>query len=373
MLGSAIARRTSSSLFIFVLAFLPPSLSHPQCLDFQPPFEETSLPYCSEYTEFGCCSPADVASSQEQVSEVLASLTQPERLTCEDYLKNTSCLPCSPYAAHIYETEGGSEPRSFPELCGSYCREVYRHCRSPVLALLGLEPWKDGLVSQNPQNEEELAEDAEAFCQFYLPYNDSAYCYPRVLNGPVIEGFSTEQVGELGCICGQPVASGLRNPIAAVHSGDGSGRLFIAEQIGVVLVLDKNNNLLPEPFLDLRADVLTSSWKGDERGLLGLAFHPNYPETGLLYMYYSSTVGGNHYSKVSEFSVDRDNPNTANVSSERVLLSLSQPRSNHNGGQLLFKDGYLLVFLGDGGGGGDPFRNGLDLYVCSISPSRGIG
>jgi len=225
-----------------------------------------------------------------------------------------------------------------------------------------LHPWREGLVSKYPRDEEELARDAQAFCEHYVP-EDSPYCYPRVLDGPDIEGFSTEQVGELGCICGQPVATGLRNPLAAVHAGDGSGRLFIAEQIGVVRVLDRDNNLLPEPFLDIRSDVLTSSRKGDERGLLGMAFHPNYAENGLFYVYYSSRTDGSHHSIVSEFHVNEDDPNTANLTSQRVLLSLSQPHSNNNGGQLLFKDGYLLVFLGDGGGGWDTFQNGQNLYV----------
>ena len=349
------------SVFVWplLLALLVPcSRSHPQCLDSQPPFMERSLSYCKEYAEFGCCVAGDETGVGERVETALENLSDQQRDLCEVYLKNISCLPCSPYAAHIFETEGGGEARSFPELCGWYCRESYISCRSPLLSLLGLAPWEDGLVSRVPESQGELEKDAESFCSHYIP-EDSAYCYPEVLDGPEVEGFSTEQVGELGCLCGEPVARGLRNPLAAVHAGDGSGRLFIAEQIGVVHILDRDHNLLPEPFLDI--NVLTSSREGDERGLLGLAFHPNHSENGLFYVYYSASIDGRHFSVLSEFKVNASNENMTDHDSERELLRLSQPYSNHNGGQLLFKDGYLLVFLGDGGRGGDPLNSGLDL------------
>ena len=343
---------------ILLVLLLPPSLPHPQCLDFQPPFEESTLSYCTEYAAFGCCVSVDEADIRGKVDSVMAGLADSERQLCGEHLKNISCLTCSPYAAHIFETEGGGDPRAFPELCGSYCRDVYLSCRSALLALLDLRPWEDGLVSEQPQDLQELERDAETFCNRYIP-EDSPYCYPRVLDGPEIDGFLTEQVGELGCLCGQPVASGLRNPVAAVHAGDGSGRLFIVEQIGVIHILDRERNLLPEPFLDI--DVLTTSRKGDERGLLGLAFHPNHSENGLFYIYYSISINNRHHSRVSEFRVNASNIDVWDPDSEHVLLSVSQPFSNHNGGQLLFKDGYLLVFFGDGGSARDPLGNGMNL------------
>ena len=348
----------SATLSVLLALLLPCSWSHPQCLDSQPPFSESGISYCKEYSDFGCCVVANETSAREKVEAQLADLSESQRELCEIYLRNISCLPCSPYAAHIYETEGGGEPRAFPELCGSYCRESYVNCRAPLLALLGLRPWEEGLVSEQPESQQQLEEDAETFCKQVIP-EDSSYCYPEVLDGPEIEGFSTEQVGELGCLCGDPVARGLRNPLAAVHAGDGSGRLFIVEQIGVIHVLDKDRNLLPEPFLDI--NVLTSAREGDERGLLGLAFHPNHSENGLFYVYYSSSVGGSHYSILSEFRVNSSDGNITEPDSEREVLRLVQPYSNHNGGQLLFKDGYLLVFLGDGGRGGDPLNSGLNL------------
>ena len=357
---------TTVLLLALLALIFRPSLPHPQCLDFEPPFKESAVSYCSEYRDFGCCVAASDQAAQERVRRVLANASEPQHQLCAPYLKNISCVSCSPYVAHIYETEGGAEPRTFPELCGSYCREVYKSCRGPLLDMLGLKRLQQSPVSSGPESEEGLASEARAFCEHYIPA-DSPYCYPRVLDGPSLEGFSTEQVGKLGCICGQPVAGGLRNPLAAVPVGDGSGRLFIVEQIGVVRVLDRDNNNLTQPFLDITASVLTSSNKGDERGLLGLAFHPNHSTNGLFYVYYSTTSEGSHHSTVSEFRISSEDTNIADPTSERVVLSISQPFGNHNGGQLLFLDGYLLVFLGDGGAGGDPRGHGLNLYVSIIT------
>jgi len=206
---------------------------------------------------------------------------------------------------------------------------------------------------------EELLNYSKSFCAEQIPV-ESPYCYPRVLDGPQLPGFTTQSEGNLGCVCALPVATGLRNPIAAVHAGDGSGRLFIVEQIGEIHVLLANNTLLSEPFLDISDRVLISANKGDERGLLGLAFHPEFQENGRFFVhYYTSNAKG----RISEFHLQDHIPNIADASSERIILSISQPLATHNGGQLLFKDGYLLVFLGDGGGAGDRFGtigNGQD-------------
>ena len=343
-------------------ALLRISYTHPQCLDSQPPFTDLEMTYCSEYSDFGCCTGRYDGRAQLDTDLALKKLSSDEdKEICKEYLKNISCLSCSPYAAHIFETEDSNgTKREFPHLCRSYCIEVYSKCHLGLMRLFKLFPWRDGLVTKRPKTQEQLDIDAMTFCDHYIPI-DSPYCYPQVLDGPNIEGFSTEQVGELGCLCGEPVASGLRNPLAAVHAGDGSGRLFIVEQIGVIHILDREGNLLPEPFLDITDRVIDISRRGDERGLLGLAFHPNYSTNGLFYVYYSTSISTRHYSRVSEFNISYNDSNRAMVDSERVIIQVRQPFSNHNGGQLLFYDGYLLVFLGDGGSTRDPFGHGQNL------------
>ena len=351
----------SASLFIGLVAtLLPFSSPHPQCLDFQPPFEDDRITYCDEYEDFGCCSRGRDRRVQKRV-EFIRDLMRlpPERSyeECEPYLRNVSCLRCSPYAAHIFDTENGGMARRFPTLCRSYCEEAFQKCHPILMRMFRLQIQDYGYLKR--PSTEELLNYSKGFCAEQIPV-ESPYCYPRVLDGPQLPGFTTQSEGNLGCVCALPVATGLRNPIAAIHAGDGSGRLFIVEQIGEIHVLLANNTLLSEPFLDISDRVLISANKGDERGLLGLAFHPEFQENGRFFVhYYTSNAKG----RISEFHLQDLNPDMANVSSERILLTISQPRANHNGGQLLFKDGYLLVFLGDGGGAGDRFGtigNGQD-------------
>ncbi|MFB3786306.1 MAG: sorbosone dehydrogenase family protein [bacterium] len=162
----------------------------------------------------------------------------------------------------------------------------------------------------------------------------------------------------------EPVAGGLTAPVAGAHAGDGRGRIFVAEQTGRVRIIE-NGVLREDPFLDVRDKLVRISPAYDERGLLGLAFHPLYAENGRFFVYYSAPGGiGNHHSVVAEYHVSADDPNRA-ASDERVILTVDQPESNHNGGNLVFgPDGYLYIGLGDGGGAGDrhgTIGNGQDV------------
>ena len=151
----------------------------------------------------------------------------------------------------------------------------------------------------------------------------------------------------------EPVITGLSSPVDITHAGDGSGRLFIVLQGGRIVIFDGVQILSP-PFLDITS--LVSS--GGERGLLGAAFHPNYVGNGFFYVSYTDTTGA---SVIARYSVSLD-PNRAGPASGVIILTIPQPFSNHNGGQLHFgPDGYLYIGVGDGGSGGDPQNNGQDL------------
>jgi uncharacterized protein (TIGR03437 family) len=153
------------------------------------------------------------------------------------------------------------------------------------------------------------------------------------------------------------VATGLVSPVLAIGAGDGSGRLFIVEQAGRIRVL-ANGALLPAAFLDIRARVRS----GGEMGLLGLAFHPRFAENGRLFVNYTRTSAAGLETVIAEFSVPAASPNSADVASERTLLTYGQPFDNHNGGMIAFgPDGYLYIASGDGGAGGDPQGHGQNL------------
>ena len=152
----------------------------------------------------------------------------------------------------------------------------------------------------------------------------------------------------------ESVVSGLDSPIAVKHAGDGSGNLFIVEQGGRVLIYD-GNQLLPTAFLDISSLVLCCG----ERGLLDIAFHPDYLTNGFFYVHYTDVSGD---TVIARYSRSAD-PLIADPGSATILLTESQPASNHNGGQLEFgPDGFLYIALGDGGiAGTDPSNPAQDL------------
>lgn len=148
------------------------------------------------------------------------------------------------------------------------------------------------------------------------------------------------------------VAGGLVQPVSITHAGDGTNRLFIVEQQGRVRIV-RNGVLSPTPFLDITGQVTS----GGEQGLLGLAFPPGFAARGSFYVNYTDTTGvGN--TVIARFPLSAD-PDRADPSGESRLLTITQPFTNHNGGQLAFgPDGHLYIASGDGGSGGDPLGNG---------------
>jgi glucose/arabinose dehydrogenase len=145
------------------------------------------------------------------------------------------------------------------------------------------------------------------------------------------------------------IASGLNRPVDIQPANDGSGRLFIIEKSGYIRIFE-NGQLLDAPFLDI-TDLVNDS--GNEMGLLGLAFHPDYEQNGFFYLNYTGDGGD---TRISRF---QSSGNSADKNSEIVLLIIKQPYPNHNGGALAFgPDGYLYAGLGDGGLAGDPHKNG---------------
>jgi len=149
-------------------------------------------------------------------------------------------------------------------------------------------------------------------------------------------------------------ASGLVRPVAL--QPDGSGRLFIIEKVGRIRIIE-NDQLIETPFLDISERVGST---GNEQGLLGLAFHPQYAQNGRFFVNYTDNNGN---TVLARFQVSSE-PNVADPKSEVKILGVDQPFANHNGGGLAFgPDGYLYAGLGDGGSQGDPFGNAQNTGV----------
>lgn len=161
----------------------------------------------------------------------------------------------------------------------------------------------------------------------------------------------------------QLIAEGLTGPThLSVAPGDDTGRLFVTDQVGVIYVVSEEEGITGT-FLDIQDRLVELDPEYDERGLLGLAFHPGYADNGRFFVYYSapdSQTGVTlddtftYVNRLSEFTVMEGDANAADPASERVLLEIPKPQNNHNGGDISFgPDGMLYVPLGDGGSGDD--------------------
>ena len=178
----------------------------------------------------------------------------------------------------------------------------------------------------------------------------------------------------------EPYVTAVNSPLAMVQP-KGDDRKFVIEQFGRVKIIDKDGKMLPTPFLDIRNKIVTQFHDFDERGLLGLTFHPDFANNGKFYVAYSTrkNVQGDlgkmfwwdHNNTVEEFTVSADDPNVANINSGRIITEMDWPQFNHNGHWIDFgPDGMLYISTGDGGYANDwgighnvTEGNGQDLSV----------
>ncbi|MGH2680698.1 MAG: PQQ-dependent sugar dehydrogenase [Actinomycetota bacterium] len=167
----------------------------------------------------------------------------------------------------------------------------------------------------------------------------------------------------------EEVATGLVSPVQLVQAPGGHGRRFIVDQVGVIWGLNRGGHLRPKPFLDISSKITPLTPDFDERGLLGLAFHPGFARNGRFFVFYtapprpSAPAGYNNTVTIAEYHAK--NQIHADAASERIILQVDHPQFNHDGGTVAFgPDGYLYISIGDGGGGGDDeFGHVEDWYA----------
>ena len=178
-------------------------LSHPQCLDFRPPFETRNLEFCHEYVEFGCCTPKDDLAIQKKHYGIISSIENKDGvLGCREKLRQVMCLQCHPYAAHIYDKEATAIQRPFPGLCQSFCEDFYDSCNISIPLLTEDE---NTLLS---------AESKDLFCE-HNAAPDPDYCYPDLdSNEELLYNISREGTSVAGCVCFEEFAAGLKKPSA---------------------------------------------------------------------------------------------------------------------------------------------------------------
>ena len=191
----------------------------------------------------------------------------------------------------------------------------------------------------------------------------------------VVTPAAAQKVSDTHAVGIQFVAEGLTAPVAMAYPDDGSGRLFVVDQAGTIRLIDAHGQLLPEPFLDLSSLIVPLNAGYDERGTLGMAFHPDYAKNGRMFVYYTAPLreggqrGWDHTNVLAEFSVSKNNPDQGDLASQKIVMQIDQPSYNHNAGHITFgPDGYLYIPIGDGGGSNDldkghtpTLGNGQDL------------
>ena len=178
-----------------------------------------------------------------------------------------------------------------------------------------------------------------------------------------LAGESGRPPGSPGSIDIMEIAGNFTSPLGVVAVPDETGRMMVIDQVGKLWILEEDGTVFPQPFIDITSSLVTLNPNYDERGLLGLAFHPDYDNNGRFYVYYQvpPNAGGpepgvswNNLTIISEFQASASDPNMADLSTERRLLEIDDPQSNHNGGTLAFgRDGYLYISLGDAGAAND--------------------
>ncbi|XP_001367199.2 hedgehog-interacting protein isoform X1 [Monodelphis domestica] len=301
------------------------------------------------YPRLSCCSRIDSQSLLHMESKIFSVTNNTE---CVKLLEEIRCAHCSPHSQNLFHSpervEASERELALPLLCEDYCKEFYYTCRGHIPGFLQTA--------------------ADEFC-FYYARKDGGLCFPdfprKQVRGPTSNYLDQmeeyDKVDEISrkhkhsCFCAQEIVSGLRQPVGALHCGDGSQRLFILEKEGYVKIFTPEGEILKEPFLDIHKLVQSGIKGGDERGLLSLAFHPNYKKNGKLYVSYTTNqerwaIGPHdHILRVVEYTVSRKNPQQVDVRTARVFLEVAELHRKHLGGQLLFgPDGFLYIFLGDG-------------------------
>lgn len=172
------------------------------------------------------------------------------------------------------------------------------------------------------------------------------------------------------------VAEGFSSPVILVESPGDGDKLFVVDQSGQIYII-KDGVKLSQPFLDVSDKILLEN-APDERGLLGLAFHPNYNSNGRFFIYYGGPLqsggpsGWNHTNYVAEYKVSAANADVADAASGRIVLAMDHPQANHNGGTVAFgNDGYLYISVGDGGAGNDNAMGHVDDWYAENEGGNG--
>eukprot|EP00730_Choanoeca_flexa_P019873 TRINITY_DN9721_c0_g1_i2.p1 TRINITY_DN9721_c0_g1~~TRINITY_DN9721_c0_g1_i2.p1 ORF type:complete len:674 (+),score=122.59 TRINITY_DN9721_c0_g1_i2:61-2082(+) len=302
--------------------------AHPQCNDYQAPFKASPGGFCRSLELGGltCCT----NDHQQQLERHLANFTLSSE--CRQLVEKLICIDCHPYAEHVFTTPNHGR---LPGLCPSECRAFQQACGGETVPLS---------LSVNVTVRDT---SDESFCTAFTA-EDAGYCYPAA---PALNSSQIEISGDRQ-LCTERVSSLWDRPIALLQPDDGLHRLAVAEQSGVIWMIGLNDMEKRYVYLDMRSQMSPLRFRGDERGLLSIAFHPEYKQNGRFFVMRYEQQGVDRIALLEYASTSDLFYGIA--ASKRVVLEIGQPLRNHNGGTLIFDtSGMLLFSSGDGGGAGD--------------------
>lgn len=278
----------------FLLTFIQ---CHPQCLNYLPPFTpQDPLEFCTEYDRYTCCTSDDDKELRRVYDEITS--TSGNNFTnndsnngtslkeCNHVIKDLLCLRCHPYAAHVFDAEVSYANKTFkksdvnfPGLCFRYCYEKMKFevCKQQISRITLDENFKSFLLNSTTND----------FCK-WAEIPDKLYCYPYIKDIDKEIDLKRREGDDDIKLCVQADPEDYTNPLVGVHSNDGTHRLFVGEQRGIVYILDHEGRRQEKPFLDIRDRIINSGEAWDERGFLGLVFHPRYRRNGHFYVFYSA-------------------------------------------------------------------------------------
>lgn len=276
------------TVVFLILTIFALSESHPQCLDFRPPYNPTRpLKFCERFSNYSCCNERQdkgLEYNYKYIAQTLQQKTFNKSIDkkCLDIVKDLMCLECHPYAAHVFDAERFSSKQSvfnkrrltFPGLCRNYCLNIFEQCKDIFLQMATTDKFYKFVNSTN----------STEFCS-WAKISDENYCYPNAHT----EKESNPKETYRNKLCVEPFTRRyFANALVAVHSNDKTHRLFVGEQRGLVYVILPNRTTLEKPFLNITDKVVNSGNPWDERGFLGLVFHPQYKTNGRFFIYYSA-------------------------------------------------------------------------------------
>lgn len=342
--------QTRFLLYFSLFLLLMYNVKGQQCLDSIPPFVPASpLLFCTESSKYGCCTVDDDKRLAQMYNSIRQTILQDDGRLNDDCLQNFKsflCARCSPLSAEMFQ---GSITRFgaplIPGLCNDFCESFFRNCANIIDFYMAVLTIYKTVTLEKTRKLNSLTKwsDSKRFCEAVsLPTDKNQYCLPNV-DSTFGEStrFTSDKVNAVQCVCFEPYNVDLTNPVAVTHGTDGTDRLFIAEQNGIVKVIFSNGTMFSDRFLNIQNKVYHGEDGFSHLGLLGIALHPNFRKNNKLYVFYTQRKNSSSlYVRVEEYRASVEHSSWVDPTSSRLIFEFKKETNTKAGGPV---SGILVV------------------------------